>query len=186
MIGCRGATCYLNAVIQSLYFCPEFRVGVMTLPASELHLASLEAEEAEAAASAATAAAAAAAAASAGVVVPAVVARPPSPDPEAVAELVDGMGFTASAVRHALRKFPMDRESVLNYLLDGNVSDDGADADAPAPAESAPEPVAPAPVDPAADAHSVVAPAAPARRPKPRRIPLELQRLFARLHGLDA
>ncbi len=94
-------------------------------------------------------------------------------------------------MKKALRKFPNigQRESAINYLIDGEISDDSeADTEAtptelPAPTESGAEAAASAPTTTTAAA--VVAPVAPIR-PKPRRIPIELQRLFARLQLLDA
>jgi hypothetical protein len=34
----RGATCYLNSAIQSLFMAPEFRAAVFQLPADELNV----------------------------------------------------------------------------------------------------------------------------------------------------
>lgn len=69
---------------------------------------------------------------------------------------------------------------VFSFQVDGQISDD-----------SDVEDISSSPVveDKASESEPVVAAAAvpiAAPRPKPRRIPIELQRLFARLQGLDA
>ena len=89
--------------------------------------------------------------------------------------------------KKALRKFPLpaQREMAINYLLEGDVSDteEPETVSAATTATAATSSATSAEEEPAQQHPEAVA-AAP--RPKPRRIPIELQRLFARLLLLQA
>jgi uncharacterized UBP type Zn finger protein len=150
----QGATCYLNAALQSLFMCPDFHARILSIPSNELHVDSYEAEQLEAQQAAERESAAKAAGLSVRKVLPPL-------DVEAVDELVS-FGFPENMVRKALRKYPLtgQKEAAVTALMDGEISDTEV-----------------------ADQPDVVVPTS--NRPKPRRIPIELQRLFARLQGLD-
>lgn len=183
----QGATCYLNAALQSLFMCPEFRARILRLTPDELNLASYEVEEREAREAAEREQAAKAAAAAAGVAHEPVAPKPAAPalDPDAVAELTSGFGFPESMVKKALRKYPLlgQREAAVSALLEGEFSD----TEVPDEVEAAPTAVAAASPTEASQSVVPVGGAAPAPpRPKPRRIPIELQRLFARMQLLEA
>ncbi len=96
-----------------------------------------------------------------------------------------------------MRKFKGNRELAINYLIDGEISDDpdaaedAREAEAAAAAATAAAAAAANAVDMAVTGATASTSAAPAPtpaapvRPKPRKIPIELQRLFARLQLLD-
>ncbi len=96
--------------------------------------------------------------------------------------------ISEAVVKKALRKFTGNREIAINYLIDGEISDDPDAAEDEREAQAAAAAAAAAAVvdTTVSGASAVPAPAAAAPvRPKPRKIPIELQRLFARLQLLD-
>lgn len=186
----RGATCYLNALIQLLYMIPELRQGLYGVDPQELGLEHLLLEEAEAREAAARAAAAAeaerrrllaAAAAANGGAAPAVV----RPDAGIVAQLMD-MGFSRhGSERAALACQQQGVDACLEWAL-GHSGD--VDFDTPSPLL-----VGLPGADPLSSGGGVVGSTPPSsatgeggkKKDKVRRIPLELQRLFTRLQRAD-
>ena len=186
----QGATCYLNAALQSLYACPEFRQAVYLIRPEEsryyFYVANYgkkfgkfeketltENEEKEARDENMSTERIIQSSLSEQKMIDSVAIS--NEITLAIDELVDLYGFEGADVKHALERFEGDKENAVNWLLDGGLVQEPIILDQLNRMEHLP-----------AVENIVENAVITEQNVKPRRIPIELQRLFARLQLSDA
>ena len=154
----RGATCYLNSLLQALFFTPEFRAALYALDETELGVAAYEEEERGKQADDTQ---------RNGAVLHAEEEKEAETVSESDVQELLSMGFDEDRVRAALRKYPSpdQREQAIDFIFT-----------MPAPAHPEPPPAArqPASSQAASSSHSSSARAY-------RRIPIAFRIFFSQL-----